>query len=143
MTQNNDPIGDALGITPLERNITTSGKLVLRKEEPGTDYEYGRQNLVDLIEKGKQVFGEFSEVAAAAQEPRHYEVLTNLLVSLIDAQEKLLNLKKKELEIEAAQTKNPEEDGGNITNNLFVGSTAEFQAMIKASREKKAADECD
>lgn len=132
MTQNNDPISEALGITLFDNDFKSNGKIVLRKEDI-EDYEYGRQNLIDLIEKGKDVFTEFAEVAKSAQEPRHYEVLTNLLNSLLEAQEKLLNLKKKNQEIENNNTQEP----GNVTNNLFVGSTSDLQAMISEANKKK------
>lgn len=136
-SSNTDPIGKAFGISPLGNNIIRpNGRLIV--PDVSNDFEHARANMYDLIEKGTQILGEFSQVASSAQEPRHYEVITALLTTLIDAQSKLLDLKKKDLDIRNKENGGSPENGGDITNNnLFVGSTAEFQEMIEAAREKR------
>ena len=65
--------------------------------------------------------------------PRAYEVAGQLIKSVSDATDKLMDLQKKLKDV------NAEEKGPtNITNNaLFVGSTADLAKLIKGERAKK------
>lgn len=132
-----DPLSAALGINPMAPEMTQSGRFII--PEPNDDYEYGRSNLIDLIEKGNQVLAEFSQISAAAQSPRHYEVLTNMINSLIEANEKLMTMKKHDIEIKNAE-KLQKEPNQTVTNNLFVGSTAEVQKMLETAIKSKNAN---
>lgn len=143
---NNDPLSNAFNLTPMDNSIPLkpNGKLII--PDPGDDFEYGRENIIDLIEKGNQMLGEFAQVAASAQEPRHYEVLTNLLNSLIDANEKLMNLKKSQLDIKEKQKKldgNIDDSPDTHNTNIFVGSTSDLQNLLEKARKHKAIDNDD
>tara|TARA_Y100000289_G_C3916967_1_gene147975 strand:+ start:922 stop:1347 length:426 start_codon:yes stop_codon:yes gene_type:complete len=92
------------------------------------DYEYTRGNLYSIIEKGQEAINGILELAQETEQPRAYEVAGQLIKSVSDATDKLMELQKK--------LKDVEEDGTqkgptNVTNALFVGSTAELQKMIK------------
>ena len=92
------------------------------------DYEYTRGNLYSIIEKGQEALNGVLELAQETEQPRAYEVAGQLIKSVSDATDKLMELQKK--------LKDVEEDGTqkgptNVTNALFVGSTAELQKMIK------------
>lgn len=132
-----DPLSDAFGIQPMDGQLRKSGKFIV--PDPIDDYQYGRQNIIDLIEKGNQYLHSFGEVAISAQEPRHFEVLTNMLNSLIEANEKLMLMKKHDQDIRAKETK--EDPTQTINNNLFVGSTSELQTMIANLSKKKPDDQ--
>ena len=102
---------------------------------PDSDFEFARQNIKDTIETSINAIQDLSSVAAQSQHPRAYEVLANLAKTIVDANEKLLDIHKH----------NPkglmDKKTSNVTNNnLFVGSTAELQKMLTGlSREEKLA----
>ena len=92
------------------------------------DYEYTRGNLYSLIEKGQEAINGILELAQESEMPRAYEVAGQLIKNVADATDKLMDLQKKLKDIE-------EEKGGksptNVTNALFVGSTAELAKLLK------------
>ena len=95
------------------------------------DFDYARENLMDVIEKGQEALFDLMDVARQSQHPRAYEVLSTMMNTLVGANKDLLDLqakKKKLLEVE------PEANNQQVTNNLFVGSTAELQKMIDQRR---------
>ena len=92
------------------------------------DYIYSRANLYSLIEKGQEAINGIMEVAGEGGSPRAYEVAGQLIKSVADTTDKLIDLQKKlkDVEDETKKTTN------NVTNNaLFVGSTSELQKMLK------------
>ena len=104
-----------------------------------TDFQYARENMYHVIERGRDAMGELLEIAKAEESPRAFEVFGQLLKNMTDAQEKLMELHHKKQIIE--------NDGGrqditrpqNVTNALFVGSTAELLKLIK--HESKVTEE--
>ena len=91
------------------------------------DYEYTRGNLYSLIEKGQETLNGIMDLADQTQSPRAYEVAGQIIKSVADTTDKLLDLQKKLKDIDEDK-KGPT----SVTNNaMFVGSTAELQKMIK------------
>ena len=92
------------------------------------DYQYARENMYGIIEKGSSALDELVAVAQASEHPRAYEVVAQLVKTLTDANRNLLAIQKdvKDLNAEVSQ-KGPT----NVTNALFVGNTAELQKLIK------------
>ncbi len=96
------------------------------------DYEYTRGNLYSLIEKGQEAINGILELAQESEMPRAYEVAGQLIKNVADATDKLMDLQKKLKDIEEEkQTKGPT----NVTNALFVGSTAELSKLLKAKQQ--------
>ena len=61
--------------------------------------------------------------------PRAYEVAGQLIKSVSDATDKLMDLQKKLKDVEEEkQSKGP----STVNNSLFVGSTAELAKMLKS-----------
>jgi hypothetical protein len=92
------------------------------------DYEYSRGQLYSLIEKGQETLNGIMELAAETDSPRAYEVAGQILKSVADTADKLIDLQKKmrTIEDEVVKTTN------NVTNNaVFVGSTSELQKLLK------------
>jgi hypothetical protein len=92
------------------------------------DYDYTRGNLYSLIEKGQEAINGILELAQESEMPRAYEVAGQLIKNVADATDKLMDLQRK--------LKDIEEDRGvkgptNVTNALFVGSTAELAKLLK------------
>jgi len=92
------------------------------------DYEYTRANLYSLIEKGQEAINGIMELAGESDSPRAYEVAGQLIKSVGDVTDKLIDLQKKLKDVEEDTTKTT----NNVTNNaLFVGSTAELSKLLK------------
>tara|TARA_R100001079_G_scaffold91415_1_gene53989 strand:- start:248 stop:700 length:453 start_codon:yes stop_codon:yes gene_type:complete len=108
-----------------------SKKSQLKKVEGqdiGKDYDYTRGNLYSLIEKGQEAINGIMEVAGETASPRAYEVAGQLIKSVADTTDKLMDLQKKVKEVEEDSNKTT----NNVTNNaLFVGSTSELSKMLK------------
>ena len=97
-------------------------------EDIRKDYEYTRGNLYSLIEKGQEAINGILELAQESEMPRAYEVAGQLIKSVADATDKLMELQKKLKDVnEDARSKAPT----NVTNALFVGSTAELAKLLK------------
>ena len=92
------------------------------------DYEYTRGNLYSIIEKGQEAINGILELAQETEQPRAYEVAGQLIKSVSDATDKLMELQKKLKDVEEDSV---QKGPTNVTNALFVGSTAELQKMIK------------
>ena len=105
-------------------------------EHKDNDYEYTRETLYDLIEKGREGIEEMIEVARQSEHPRAYEVLAGLIKDTAQTSEKLMDLHRKIKSLDQMMLPAPKDDGGNTTNNLFIGSTTELQRMLKDISEK-------
>ena len=104
---------------PLERD----------KTDIRNDYEYTRGNLYSIIEKGQEAINGILELAQESEMPRAYEVAGQLIKSVSDATDKLMDLQKKLKDVEEEKVaKGP----SNVTNALFVGSTADLAKLIKS-----------
>ena len=100
----------------------------LTKDDIEKDYEYTRGNLNSIIEKGQEAINGILELAQESEMPRAYEVAGLLIKSVSDATDKLMDLQKKLKDVEEEKVaKGP----SNVTNALFVGSTADLAKLIK------------
>jgi hypothetical protein len=106
----------------------------LTKDDITRDYEYTRGNLYSIIEKGQEAIDGILEIAQESEMPRAYEVAGQLIKSVSDATDKLIDLQKKLKDVNEEQvSKGPT----NVTNALFVGSTADLAKLIKNETPKK------
>lgn len=130
---NNDPIADTLGLTPIN-NMPVSMPVVSSFEDTQVtdDFEYARGNMISAIEKGQEALSGVLEVAGMSQHPRAYEVAATLVKTLADANKDLLELQKRKKDLTGVGP-NPT----TVNNNLFVGSTAELQQLIKKQNESR------
>ena len=94
------------------------------------DYNFARDNLYDVIEKGNEALEDLIQVAKASEHPRAYEVVAQLIKTLNDSNQNLMDVQKKLKDLNKNQSEGPK----NVTNALFVGSTAELQKMIKEQK---------
>ena len=133
-----DPIDEALNTssTTIEVSNTPENGCITRKESTKNitgdiekDYDYTRANLYSLIEKGQESLNGILELAGESASPRAYEVAGQIIKSVADTTDKLIDLQKKVKEVEEDS---PKKSTGNVTNNaLFVGSTSEQSKMLK------------
>ena len=109
----------------------------LTKDDITKDYEYTRGNLYSIIEKGQEAINGILELAQDSEMPRAYEVAGQLIKSVSDATDKLMDLQKKLKDVNEEDTKGPT----NVTNNaLFVGSTADLAKLIKGEQKASKKD---
>ena len=121
-----DIISQSLGMAPIN---TKQSKIITTFNIEGSDYEYARRNLYDVIEKSNSALEDIMDIAKQSESPRAYEVVTNLIKTMVDANKDLLQLAKTKKEIE----KEDLPDQKNITNNNLVLTTGDFLKMIKNS----------
>ena len=101
---------------------------ITKPDDTQKDYEYTRANLYSLIEKGQESLNGILELAGESASPRAYEVAGQIIKSVADTTDKLLDLQKKVKELDEDTPKGP----NTVTNNaVFVGSTSELQKMLK------------
>ena len=133
MKNSYDSLNDAFNTDPVES--TEIVKEQKRKEQiqkltddVSKDYDYTRGNLYSLIEKGQEAINGIMEVAGETASPRAFEVAGQLIKSVADSTDKLMDLQKKVKEIDEDNPKTQ----NTVTNNaLFVGSTSELSKMLK------------
>lgn len=106
----------------------------IEKDQVQDDHEYSRANLYQLIEKGQEAINGALDVAMSSDHPRAYEVAGQLIKHVGDVTDKLMALQKATKDVKDEVKKGPT----NVTNALFVGSTADLQKMLKdASKNNK------
>ena len=91
-----------------------------------TDYEYSRDTYYELIEKGKDALESMIDVARESEHPRAFEVLSGMIKNISDVNDRLMDLNKKNKELNAKETVKQIE---NQQNNFYL-STAELQKMM-------------
>ena len=104
-------------------------KIAKESDDLKKDYEYTRGNLYSIIEKGQEALNGILELAQESEMPRAYEVAGQLIKNVADATDKLIDLQKKLKDIDEQKVKGPT----NVTNALFVGSTAELSKLLKSN----------
>lgn len=134
MTVNYEGIESALDV---QADVVPASKPIPKKKpervididhDVKKDYDYTRGQLYDVIEKGQEALSGILDVANNTDHPRAYEVAGQLVKSVSDAAEKLIELQKKMQDLEEGPKSKQK-----VTNNnaLFVGSTAELSKLIK------------
>jgi hypothetical protein len=107
-------------------------------EEKDTDFRYARENMYYIIERGRDAMDELLEIAKAEESPRAFEVFGQLLKNMTDTQEKLMELHRKKQIIENDGERQEVTKAQNVTNALFVGSTADLLKLVKRETKQNA-----
>ena len=113
---------EKVGITPEQKPDR------LTKNDIEKDYEYTRGNLYSIIEKGQEAINGILELAQDSEMPRAYEVAGQLIKSVSDATDKLMDLQKK---VKDVNENTPQKGPNTVNNALFDGSTAELAKLLK------------
>jgi len=123
--------GEIVSIDKEESSTDKIEKVTSAIDDVKKDYEYTRGNLYSLIEKGQEAINGILELAKESEMPRAYEVAGQLIKNVSDATDKLMDLQKKLKDIEEERgVRGPT----NVTNALFVGSTAELAKLLKSKQ---------
>ena len=130
---NDDSIASTLGLTPIDDVLPTLPVVnTYGDKQTEDDFEYARGNMIAAIEKGQEALNGVLEVAGMSQHPRAYEVAATLVKTLADANKDLLELQKRKKDLTGVGP-----SPTTVNNNLFVGSTAELQQLIKKQNESR------
>ena len=136
MSNQTDILDNVLGIAEPEsvavKDITPPKPVLvpetkLNDEDIDNDYKYQRENFYNLIERGQDAIDGILDLARESEHPRTYEVAGNLRKQVAEVTEKLGDLQGKMKKLKEVPNSAPQ----NVTNALFVGSTAELQKMLK------------
>jgi hypothetical protein len=128
-------------VVKLNKVLDISGDLVKRERDKApsveintqdltSEYEFSQQQYHTLIDKGNDALEELLAVAKESENPRAFEVVTQLISGLTNTTKELLVLQKTKKEIEK-ETKDP----STVNNSLFIGSTAELQKLLSAKKK--------
>ena len=129
----NDAFNVETDIVPAETTKVQKKEIKSNDDHIQKDYEYTRGNLYSIIEKGQEAINGILELAQESEMPRAYEVAGQLIKSVSDATDKLMDLQKKLKDVNAEEKQGPT----SVTNNaLFVGSTADLAKLIKGEKSK-------
>ncbi len=130
MAENFAGLNKAFGDEPTELQKHVEKTKELKKSETPDvqqDYETSRAQLHSLVMKGQEAVDGILDVARASDHPRAYEVAGQLIKHVADTTDKLIDLQGKMKELDKEDKKGPT----NVTNAMFVGSTADLQKMLK------------
>jgi len=136
MSNQTDILDNVLGIAEPEvmavKDISPPKQVIVPKttmdeQDIDNDYKYQRENFYNLIERGQDAIDGILDLARESEHPRTYEVAGNLIKQVAEVTEKLGDLQGKMKKLKEVPNSAPQ----NVTNALFVGSTAELQKMLK------------
>ena len=138
MSKIDDKLNEVLGIAEIDKtfeNEVLPKKIstevsVPEDKDPDIDFETGRKNLYNLLDKGNEAIDGILGLAKEGEHPRAYEVAGQLIKTVSEVSQNLLDLQDKLKKVKDIPDRGPK----NVTNALFVGSTTELQKMLK---EKK------
>lgn len=131
MNDDDDPINRSLGLGPIpsQQNAITTIVEKISDDSAKEDFTFARANIREVVENCNDAIAKLSVIADQSQNPRAFEVLAKLMDSAVSASKHLLELQKDIRSISKPE-ETTKEQAKLVTNNLFVGSTAELQKMI-------------
>jgi len=138
MSKSIDTLDEILGITDVVENATsvitpsTTPVSKMNMEDIEGDYKYQRENLYTLVERGQDAIEGILNIARESDQPRAYEVAGNLIKNVADVTDKLMALQEKMKSVKAEKNTGPR----NVTNALYVGSTADLQKLLKNKNDE-------
>ena len=132
-TNIDEHLDEVLGVINMpKKEITKIEKVkpLVNGQDEDTDFQYARENLYNLIERGQDGLEELLEIAKQSEHPRAFEVVGQMIDKLTTTNKELLNLHKTKKDIKT------EKGPTSVTNALYVGSTADLQKMLKGKNAK-------
>ena len=115
-------------IVRAEKNLPTVSS---NTQDQGNDYKYSREIFYGLVERGQDAIEGILDIAKESEHPRVYEVAGQLIKTVGETTEKLIDLQAKMKELDKDNSM-PDK----VQNNLFVGSSAELQKLLKQNAQE-------
>lgn len=121
---------DALGLSSVPAVYEEVENLpAVVDEQSGDDVDQAREGLYDALTKSQAAVDDMMAIAQQSQHPKAYEILNQAIKTMADISMGLVDLQLKKQRLNKGNQQAPAD--GNVTNNLFVGSTAELQQMLE------------
>ena len=115
---------------PVEIKMSDEVRSNKREIDKNSDYADVRKNLKNIIDTGMVAIDGILAVASEGESPRAYEVVSQLIKSVTEANKDLINLHQQMKDLDPTSSGN--QSAGSITNNsIFVGSTKDLQELVK------------
>jgi hypothetical protein len=137
MTDDESPIDKAFNLTPMGNQSMAVSTLIAKAHDDSAreDFTFARANVREVVENANDAIAKLAVIADQSQNPRAFEVLAKLMDTTVAASKHLLELQKEIRDIDKADVPH-DETAKSVTNNLFVGSTAELSKMLQSMRDK-------
>ena len=131
MNDIDEKLDDLLNIESDIKEETKIVKLPSRHENMETDYKYARENLYGLVERGQDAIEGILQLSKETEHHRAYEVAGQLIKTVGETAEKLIDLQSKLKKLEGEE----QQKIGQQHNHLYVGSTSELQKFLKKNKD--------
>ena len=128
-------VEQALGLPESSPPMVQKVEPIEVKETAGIDDDFAtaRNNLHQIIHKGNDALEEALLVAKTSEHPRAFEVVGQLIKTLVDANKDLLDMQKKLKDLKKTDDpKGPQ--SVQAENAIFVGSAAELQQLVNGRK---------
>ena len=133
MSTINDKLNEVLDIASevMPAEVKENKQLIVPEDkDPDIDFETGRKNLYNLLDKGNEAIDGILSLAKEGEHPRAYEVAGQLIKTVSEVSQNLLDLQEKLKKIKDVPNTGPK----SVTNALFVGSTTELTKLLKKKK---------
>ncbi len=118
-------------IVEVEKNLPTILQNKDKSQEQNSDYKYSREVFYGLVERGQDAIEGILDIARESEHPRVYEVAGQLIKTVGETTEKLIDLQAKMKELDKDESM-----PNKVQNNLFVGSSTELQKLLKQNAQE-------
>ena len=131
MANHDDKIAKTLNLTPVDNKTEVVKVEPADDQKLENDFQYARENLYNIIERGTDALNGIVDLANQSQHPRSFEVVADLVRTLSGANKDLLDIQKKMRDLDPDKHK-PQK----VENNLFIGSTKELTDLLEGGARK-------
>ena len=131
MANHDDKIAETLDLTPVDNKTEVVKVEPAEDQKLENDFQYARENLYNIIERGTDALNGIVELANQSQHPRSFEVVADLVRTLSGANKDLLDIQKKMRDLDPDKHK-PQK----VENNLFIGATKELTDLLEGGARK-------
>ena len=115
----------------VEKNLPTVLQNKDKSQDQNSDYKYSREVFYGLVERGQDAIEGILDIARESEHPRVYEVAGQLIKTVGETTEKLIDLQAKMKELDKDESM-----PNKVQNNLFVGSSTELQKLLKRNAQE-------
>ncbi len=129
-------IEQALGLPESSPPMVTAIAPIEVNEDATIDNDFAtaRNNLHQIIHKGNDALEEALLVAKTSEHPRAFEVVGQLIKTLVDANKDLLDIQKKVKDLKKTDEEKAPQQTVQAQNAIFVGSAAELQQIVNGRK---------
>ena len=131
MANHDAKIAETLDLTPVDNKTEVVKVEPAEDQKLENDFQYARENLYNIIERGTDALNGIVDLANQSQHPRSFEVVADLVRTLSGANKDLLDIQKKMRDLDPDKHK-PQK----VENNLFIGSTKELTDLLEGGARK-------